>query len=397
MASLAEMLIGKAMQGPPDTQAEANQAILGGAGIAQRQQEINQRQQQIDDQHQQLQAAKVEKYMDAIEKAQKYSGKAQTQYINNYLPAYSKALGIDGMFPAEAMKFNMSTPEGIARMQTLITDTRANPQNATDNLKKINDPEQFADVPFDQRQQYFPQILKAQDEGLKDAATVGKQQKQLDFEAQKDQQTFQTHIADKGNSELAPVISDKVHINSALNAINRVNDAYAKGETPSRQDVTLAATGLATTVAKRINPTEFENIMHVPGAENWTIDQWNKYIAGGVNANVVKGLSAAIKDQSSQVDQELGSKRALIESEVKNSRYSGQAAQILAPINDMINKIPQPTSKKKLTKVPPPANATVTVNGHDLTVDQAKAYLAQSPNGKDAPAVSAALKAAGVQ
>lgn len=396
MATLAEMLVGNALQNQDVNKGpDIAGSLQKGAQIAQQQQDLDLRKQQIQMQMQQVHDAKLEKFAQAVEKGQQYAGKAQSNYYQKFLPQYRDSLGLHNDVKDDALQF-MTAPETQTVFNAVRSDVLRGGMTGTQAFQLLNDPQALADyaqknkIPLAQTEKGFQPLTQQQYDAINadeksaetNRATMGKQQNEFAQQDKAKLQDFKTHVADRTNSELKPLLDEKVHINSAQGAINRIADAYAEGKTPSQADVTLAATGLATTVSKRINPTEFENIMHLPGAENWTIDKWNKYLAGGVNPNVVKSLASAIKATNSQVDQNIGTTKAQIEAEVVNSRWRANQDEALAPMRAALGAIPQPAPRKKkgMEPIKPPPNGTISAGKYQLTPQQARDFIAQHPD-----------------
>lgn len=408
MASLADTFVQSALaQNASNADKDPGGAFAQGAEIAYHNQQLQIQKQQLQQQQQQLQEAKVNKVIDWFSTGAKMDdGPAKDTFMNKYLPSGIKAMGLDQMFDPMALKMATSNPLVMKYAVNEIEQGRMDPSTiygaagnadkmaallATDGFKQFGAAEdikpavaQLANSGAVQKAAQFNATNMAKDrraQMLADAQTA-KQQNTFAHEDTNSEQGFRTQFANKVGSDLHPLVTDKAHINSALNAGERVQAAVDKGETPNRSDTTLLATGLATTISKRINPTEFQNIMHLPGAENWTIDQWNKYVAGGTNMNVVKALMSAAKSQDTQIDQEITATKSRLESEVNTSRWASKSDSILKPLKAELDAMPKTTKS---------ATGTVSFNGQQWSRDQLQKMVDANPNDPKAAAAKAAL------
>lgn len=404
MAGFADMFIQQAMaQNEQAHNPNAGSGFMEGAQLAQHAEQLQQQQQQLKQRQQELQMAKLDKVGNWFEQAAKMDdGPTKKAFLNNYVPNGINALGLQDVFHPDSLKMAQTEPMALMYMRTKV---QQDPNYLTDTLlPAAGDPEKFAALAASPEFQQFKgqqltqpalqeslgSLKKEFDKGNTEqnkmlraqvAAQVqaGRQEKTFAHEDMKDEQTFRTQVANKVGSDLHPLVSDKAHLNSALNAGQRVLDAVAAGKRPNQSDTTLLATGLATTISKRINPTEFENIMHLPGAENWGIDQWNKYLAGGSNMNVVKALMAAAHSQDDQLNQEIGAVRDRLTSEVETSRFGHKKDSILQPLQKELAAMPKASAGK--------GNGVLSYGGRTEPRAFWESFLKDHPDDPAAPAV----------
>lgn len=162
MASLADMFVqGQIEATDPSKGPDLAGNYAKGAELAYHAEGLKQQQQQIEIQKDQLQQAKLDKFVTAVEKGQQYTGKAQSNYYNKFLPAYKKTLGsdIDQMIPDDALAFMTASPENIGKFHTLVADVKDGHITAQKAIETLNDPIQFANV--------TPDMFKAIDESQK--------------------------------------------------------------------------------------------------------------------------------------------------------------------------------------------------------------------------------------
>jgi hypothetical protein len=148
MASLAELMVqGQLQATDPQKGPNLSGSFAAGADLALKQQQVQVQQQQAAQHQQEIDAAKITKVMDAVEKAQQYSGKAQSQYITKILPGYVRALGLEDKFPLENLQFAMSTPENQARIGVLRSWAQQGKITGADGIAIAMDPIRLAEVP----------------------------------------------------------------------------------------------------------------------------------------------------------------------------------------------------------------------------------------------------------
>lgn len=135
--------------------------VAAGAQIVQHAQELQMRRAEHDKKKQELEGAKMEKFVDAIQKGANYEGAAQNNYFNKVLPRYRDSLGLTEVFPTESLQFATATPENRARLQTLIGQVQNGELNIKEAIAVANDPVAFADVPPFVKEAFYKDVTKA--------------------------------------------------------------------------------------------------------------------------------------------------------------------------------------------------------------------------------------------
>ncbi len=356
--SLADTFVNAALQqNASNEDKNPGSGFAVGAQIAHANQQLQIQRQQMEQKQQELTMEKYSRVGQAWEVAAKIpAGPLQQAYVQKALPTITTGLGMDSNISPDVMAMMQKEPQiasvamagvisgkydpGILQDQTLYAKTYpelAQQFSAAEMSRTMTDrnPEMMKAYQENLQRQSAQKVA-----GMKIEAARVKTDANISRDASKEEQNFRNKISDKVDADFKPLMDAKSHINSALNAGDRVADDLTAGKTPSSSDQTLLATGLATTINKRINPTEFQNIMHEKGAESWTVDQWQKYISGGANPQVIKALMNAAESQNAQLDEQINANKSRIESQVKTSKWSDKADSILSPLKATIDSLP---------------------------------------------------------
>lgn len=120
--------------------------FTAGAQIALQAEELQQKRQMLEHQKQQLIEAKMGKFAEAVEKGQQYTGKAQTNYYNKFLPQYRTAIGLQDMISDDALQFNGASEEMIRRQGSLISKVNRREITMEKALEIYHDPQKMADM-----------------------------------------------------------------------------------------------------------------------------------------------------------------------------------------------------------------------------------------------------------
>lgn len=146
MPSLSEMFTKSALDMNEQRDPNPGSGFQVGAQIAMHAQDIQVQQKQLQQKQQELQQAKFAKFADAVEKGQQYTGKAQSNYYNKFLPQYRDALGLKGAISDDAMQFNGTSPEMIQALGALISKVRQGTLTQEQALDIYHDPQKMADM-----------------------------------------------------------------------------------------------------------------------------------------------------------------------------------------------------------------------------------------------------------
>lgn len=167
MASIAEILIGQAGEaGRLKQEGDLGQSLARGfqigSELALKQEQLAAQKAKVMQEKEQLAGAKMEKFVDALQKGANYQGSARTNYYQKWLPKYRDSLGLTQDFPDDSLKFATSTPENLSRIQTLVAKVQSGEMSRQDAILTLNNPTQFADVP--------PDVVESAYKELDDAA-----------------------------------------------------------------------------------------------------------------------------------------------------------------------------------------------------------------------------------
>lgn len=163
MATIAEILIGQAGQaGTMKQGGDPAQSFVQGASLAMEKEKLEQQKAALSQKKQELETAKMDKFIDALQKGAAYQGSARTNYYQKWLPKYRDSLGLTAEFGDESLKFATATPENLARIQTLVAKVQDGEMSRADAIATINNPTQFADIP--------PEIIESAYKELDEAA-----------------------------------------------------------------------------------------------------------------------------------------------------------------------------------------------------------------------------------
>lgn len=146
MASLSEMLVQSAIAPGETRDPNAGSGIQVGAQIAMHAQNLQLQQQQLLKDQEALKQAKMSKFVEAVEKGQQYTGKAQSNYYNKFLPQFRNSLGLQDVISDDALAFNGASPEMIKAQGILISQVRRRVISQQQALEIYHDPQKMASM-----------------------------------------------------------------------------------------------------------------------------------------------------------------------------------------------------------------------------------------------------------
>lgn len=147
MAGLADiMLQGQIQATDPQKGPDLAGSYAKGAELAQHAEQIQQQAKQLEQHQQEIESAKISKVMDAVEKAQQYSGKAQAQYITKVLPGYVKALGMEKKFPLDNLQFATANDDNLARIGVIKGKVQRGEWTSEQGIRIMLDPIEMAKI-----------------------------------------------------------------------------------------------------------------------------------------------------------------------------------------------------------------------------------------------------------
>lgn len=184
---LADMLVGSALQGAQNTGAGLANSVHQGANLALEAEKIQQNAMKLQQDKEQLQSAKYEKFMTALQHGMKFEGQGRSNYMKS-MKTYRDSLGLTNDFPDEQLSFWTSTPEIMARMNTIIAQVRDGKLSEEQGVAMFQDITTAGDVP--------PEVMDEQTTKLAAAGTT-----QVNANAQAARQ--KTDIESTGQKALA--------------------------------------------------------------------------------------------------------------------------------------------------------------------------------------------------
>ncbi len=227
MATLAETMFQAALQSSaPENFNNTTQAFASGAAIAQHAQQLQQQQQEMDMKKQQLQEAKMDKFATAVEKGQQYSGKAQSNYYNKFLPQYKTSLGLDNVISNDAIQFNGADEGMIRRQGHLVSLVNQGKMNMAEAIATYHDPQKMVSLfPGD------PAVLESQplDKPFADELNKAEQHRQQNDAQMQKANTFNVRNETAKDTQNMTAV-EKVHNDSTLVGMVSQRNSIQKGK-----------------------------------------------------------------------------------------------------------------------------------------------------------------------
>lgn len=258
------------------------------------------------------QGAKMEKFVDALQKGANYQGAARTNYYNKWLPTYRDSLGLTEAFPDEALKFATMTPENMARVNTLTARVRDpnDPLTEAEAIAILQDPTKFADIPPEVFTETTNQLAEAAKTKIGAQAQIASRQQQED-QFQRGQtateersfKSFVTQLGTRVRSEFKPIEDNKASVKNAYDSLNKVQADIRAGKKPSSIEFNTAARGLAKAFnSGAMTDQDVADFKNLTGIANITEDAVNKWITGNVNTQAVASLLNVARRTATNLD-----------------------------------------------------------------------------------------------
>lgn len=146
MASIAEIMAQSALQSTAPKQTDLVGSFAKGAELAMHAEQLQKQSAALEQQGKQMEEARLYKFAEAVEKGQQYSGKAQSNYYNKFLPQYKKSLGLDDMISDDAIAFNGADENMIRKQAQLISLVNQGRMSMQQAIQTYHDPQKMADI-----------------------------------------------------------------------------------------------------------------------------------------------------------------------------------------------------------------------------------------------------------
>lgn len=151
MASIADQLVGQALQSSTPQQTSPLQSLSQLANVAQQVQQIGQAREKLNMAKQELENNKLDKYMSAFEKGLGLKDKsAQRTYFGKFLPGYASALGIADKLNPVTLDMIQGSPDLQKTVLLLRSKVQRGEMSVNQALDAFNDPAQLAELAGDQ-------------------------------------------------------------------------------------------------------------------------------------------------------------------------------------------------------------------------------------------------------
>lgn len=397
----AQMMYGTAQNAEQNVGQGVQQSMAQGADLALRKQQLDTQQQYLQMQMQHLQTAKVQKFYDFVGNAKNIQNAADRKNYLKLAEGYGNTMGIN---VSNGALQGLASDEMQQRLYTLETSVKAGQRTAQDAIDLATNPmraDELSKVPLTP----LEFMNKPVDLGQSQEFAINKEQ-QLKIERERTQEMLaaaqiranaQTGNVDKVSgdfqktaaAQLAPINKEQAALSGALDARDRILTSLQKdpsGRLASPQDIGAMVYTLLHSELGRVNTTELENQLHIPGlSQGWTQDQIVKAM-GGVNPNVVRGLVARLDSAASATDAAAQQKAASLKGALSLKKHISPEDQD-AIYQKIVGPLVKPVSR------PAPGAATVTVNGMAYPRATLQAYVANPANAQhpDYAAAKAAL------
>lgn len=403
MPSLSEMFTKSALDMNEQRDPNPGSGFQVGAQIAMHAQDIQVQQKQLQQKQQELQQAKFAKFADAVEKGQQYTGKAQSNYYNKFLPQYRDALGLKGAISDDAMQFNGTSPEMIQALGALISKVRQGTLTQEQALDIYHDPQKMADMygitqtalnssPLDQK--LLEELGKSETTQVNNNAIMQKQKNEQ---------------AQAGNVELARETAKsysayangggKSGMQAALKNLNAAADALSNGEVKTGGITTKIPGFKSDNVQSMINPELVKVKVQAQGALNTVLratlgsaftaqegervlaQVWDDRQPPSVNAEKVRNKVAELQANIRNAETEFR-KQGFLKEPTSGPPAAGEGTAPPPPLN--LHQLEDPKISSALAQKiqSNPANAPAVAAKYGMTVNQLYKLLGIQPGGQ---------------
>lgn len=401
MASLAETLVTGTMKSISENTPDLGKALIQGAQLAQKQQEIETQRQQIEVAKKQAQDAKLMKFAQAFQTGAKIeSPKSQNEYFKNFLPKLRDGMGLQEVFPDDAIRFASSSPENLSRFGKLLGMLGSGDITMPQAIDAFQDPSKYAQIfpgeehvqiePEPLTQEQLTQLAQAQRSQVAAQAQAQRFQTTQDIKATQRFTDYTKQLNQKVTQAFKPVEDSKLAIRNAYDSLIKVQNDISTGKKPSSIDFNSASRGLAKAFnSGAMSDKDVGDFRNLTGIDNITIDTINKWFTGDVNPKSVKALLNIATRSARNLDKKSNSLVDSFSTQFSTPEFAGQEEAIRRQSG--IDAYAQPTLSitgkfDQLTKDYPrltlrgfeslsPAAQAATATKYGLTVNQIKQQL----------------------
>jgi len=164
MADVADTLIQEGFKAQTgEVQQQSADAVMGLVGKIQ---QVQTQRAQLEDMKQKMADAKMNKFLDALEKGKHFEGVARNNYYTKFMTRLRDSLGLTDQFPDESLNFATSNDSNINRMSYILSGMRSGKMDTAKALEIINDPSQLALIPGYQPGMFSTPITKEESEAM---------------------------------------------------------------------------------------------------------------------------------------------------------------------------------------------------------------------------------------
>lgn len=383
MATLAETFVGNVLQENAATRdPNAGSGFAQGAAIAQKAEELQIQRQQLEQKSQEFQQTKMAKFAEAVEVGQKYTGKAQQNYYNKFLPQYKKSLGLDDMISDDAIAFNGADEDMIRRQAHLISLVNKGKVTMGEAVATYHDPQKMAAL--------FPG-----DPNIMDSAPLEKSFTEELNKAEQHYTGVQGQMAAQGAKSGQNIINNTESLRKELtgnpitkrtlelqSSYDNIRSALGGKPSPAGDIAGIYNFMRMNDPGSTVREGEYATAQNAAGVPDQIRNLYNKLTAGErLNPNQRKDfLNQAEKLYGSQYEKQLLVNRDL-EEVAKQTGINPKL--IYAGVR---------------FKAPPPKGSqdkTADIRGHKMNVQQLRSFKAKHPNDPALFEIDAALKSLG--
>jgi len=379
MASIAELLIqNTAGNLAPDKGPDIAGALKTGSEIALRREQAEAQRVELQQKQAQLQGMKLEKFVEAIQKGEKFEGKAQSNYFGKILPAYRDQLGLSEVFPDEALNFATTDPQNRGRLATLIADVQSGTMSAQDAIAAINDPIKFADVD----PTFAQDILGAQ------KVFLGNEARQQSLQSQErrfsqgqettQNQQFNTLVAslsDDVKSTFSKNNEKKESLRQTYEGLQKIKKQLESGVNTDQIEFNVVSRSLAKAYnSGALTEQDIGDFRSEQGIEGLTESGIRKWLIGGIKPKALTQLITIAERAAKSTDRETETLNKALSPRMSFSGFEGREGEIRSKsgIDAYLSPTLAPKGKKK-TETGAGASATPPPQAAALPPDRIKA------------------------
>lgn len=386
MASISDMLVSQGLQSSAPQPLDITGSLTKGASLAMEAEKIQQNKMQLQAKLAELQQTKVQKLYDFVQGAHNYSNAAdRNAYLKNAY-GFAAAMNLDQSILPKGALDGMGSDENMGRMVTLNNMIESGELKPAEYLQILRDKEAFAKVNPTPAEAIDLGKVSAQP-AIKDVMDRANQLAVAKTRAAGNANNYDATVKDfskQVNQNFSKIETEKTALSSALDARDRIANSLAKdpsGRSASPVDMGAMIYSLLHSELGRVNHTELDNQLKLPGLEQMTQDQIVKAL-GGVNPTTFKFLADRLETAARNVDKAAETKSTSLEAQLNaHKNLSEEQRTALRGI-----KAPYTTPVYR------PRPGMVSFNGRNWSRDELQKLIDAHPDDPKAEAARAALK-----